>query len=253
MEDFGVSVCIATNAAKINKTTLELHSLYNAIEFSNLPVEIIVCGDSEPFANDKIIVVDQKESAHNGKLALLRNKAAEVAKYNILLFVDDDFIFPPNWFSQLFKYTKENEWSVLTTRILLPDGSRFWDRAQISPHKLLDYNHNPNDPNLYITGGFWLIKRSLYDVEPWDSNLGIYATSNGAKYNEDVDLSIKMHKRGVPLLIDADNYVWHWDEKYAQRNHLVVLRKDYKDLSKYSPSPEFQSELKVLLDSKNKG
>lgn len=239
----GISFCIPTNGAKPEKTLAMLRSIDRQIEKS-LPMEIILCGDIKNFShialdNVKLIFRDESIEAHNGMLARLRNLAAEFSNYDILVFVDDDFIFPEVWFSKFVSYNETNDWQVLTNKILLPSGGRFWDRATFKPHRLVSYDHDPYDPNLYITGGFWIIKKSFFKENLWNGNLEINASKNGEAYNEDIELSIRIHKKGIPLLIDEDNLVWHWDNKYTQTNNVISL--------KYSEScEEFKEIIKGL-------
>jgi hypothetical protein len=219
----GISFCIPTNGAKPEKTNIEIKSIKNTMSKIDLPYEIIIAGDTNNFEDSGCILVHTPEDAHNGLLAKLRNNAGEKVKHDAIVFVDDDFIFPEQWVTRFIEYSKVSGWEVTANRILLPDGSRFWDRATLSPHKLVSYDHPEYDNKLYQTGGFWIMRKKIYDKHKWDSSLPIYADKQG-KPNEDVEMSLRMHKNGITLSFDKDNTVWHNDENYIEFMEVTIKK-----------------------------
>ena len=220
----GISFCISTNGAKPEKTKLEIKSIHNTMKEVSIPYEIIVAGAPTQFLDMNIVPVHTPDDANNGLLAKLRNNAGEVANHDVLVFVDDDFIFPETWASRFLEYSSEVGWNVTANRILLPDGGRFWDRATYQPHKLVPYDHPFYDRALYQTGGFWIMRRKVYDKHKWDSSLPIYADKQG-KPNEDIEMSMRMYKNGILLCFDVENTVWHHDDSYSEWGELT-LKKD---------------------------
>jgi len=221
----GISFCIPTNAAQIEKTKLELSSIHRTMKTVDIPYEIIVAGKISTFKDmDKLKLVDTPEDADGGMLAKLRNNAGDVAQYDTLVFVDDDFLFPDSWAKRLLEFSKEEGWSVLGNKILLPDGGRFWDRATINPHVLVEYTHSERDRNLYQTGGFWIMRKKIYDEIKWDSTLPINADQKMGRPNEDIDLSRRVVEAGHPLSFDKDNTVWHNDDKYIEFRGVSIFK-----------------------------
>lgn len=220
----GISFCISTNGAKPEKTKLEIKSIHNTMKEVNVPYEIIIAGDPTQFLDMNIVPVHTPDDANKGLLAKLRNNAGEAATHDVLVFVDDDFIFPETWASRFLEYSSEVGWNVTANRILLPDGGRFWDRATYQPHKLVPYDHPFYDRALYQTGGFWIMRRKVYDKHKWDSSLPIYADKQG-KPNEDIEMSMRMYKNGILLCFDVENTVWHHDDSYSEWGELT-LKKD---------------------------
>ncbi len=141
----GISFCISTNGAKPEKTKVEIKSIHKTMANVEIPYEIIVAGNTTQFTGAGIVSVHTPSDAENGLLAKLRNNAGEIANHDVLVFVDDDFIFPETWAERLIQYSLEEGWEVTANRILLPDGGRFWDRATFSPHKLVSYDHTIRD------------------------------------------------------------------------------------------------------------
>ncbi len=222
----GISFCISTNAGKVDKTLLEIKSIKTAMAQVDIPFEIILSGVVEPFEEEQgIVLVESSKSAQTGMLAKLRNDAAEHASHDVIVFVDDDFIFPKSWAKQLISFSKSRGWDVLGNKILLPSGDRFWDRSTMIPHKLVNYDYPDYNHNLYQTGGFWIMRKETYLNHKWNSLIPINAAENGAHpYNEDIDLSIRMHNAGIELCFDKENYVWHDDLSYVEFNNQTIKK-----------------------------
>lgn len=225
-----ISFCISTNGKKVDKTLKSISSIKKASSnCKEMQSEIIVCGDIGAFEGKDVLCVDAAEDAHKGMLAKLRNRAAEFATGDVIVFLDDDIIFPEDWLTRLVNYNKENSWDVLGNRIYLPDGGRYWDRAILNPHQMVPYNFNDGDPRLYQTGCFWVLRSNVFEKHKWDSSIEYYAQKNG-KVNEDVEYSDRLKKAGYKLKFDPYNLVWHWDDSYQEvkinEQTLICLKKD---------------------------
>ena len=214
-KDFnGVTFCIPTNGKKIEKTKITIEALKNQI--TTKEVEIIVAGVVEPFKDiDGVRLAEASDVANNGYLAELRNIAARESTKEVLCYLDDDMILPPNWLWRLEEYSRNVGWDVLGNRILNPDGSRLWDRAIMNPHVLVPYNHPSIDRNLYQTGGFSIHRKSVFEQQEWDGTIPVYAEKYG-KENEDIEYSKRLHSNGYVIKFDPENVTWHWDENYTQ-------------------------------------
>lgn len=212
----GVSFCIPTNGAKLEKTQLEINSIHHCMSKVDIPYEIILSGDVSNFQEGQNVkLVSTPDDAHSGLLAKLRNNAGEVAQYNTIVFVDDDFVFNEDWAENLINFSSTQSWDILANKILLPDGTRFWDRCTVDPHVLVSYDFPSYSKKLYQTGGFWIMRKSVYENLKWDSSIPIYASANGS-INEDLDMSIRAHQTGYQISFDKENTVWHNDDNYTQ-------------------------------------
>ncbi len=226
----GVSFLVATNGARQTKTEVAVRSIQETAKGSSKRHEIIICGNVDPFAGlEGVRLVESKKAAEQGMLAQLRNAAAERAEEDVLVFLDDDILFSRGWLSRLETYTEENGWDVLGNRILLPDGGRYWDRASMGPHGLVDYDHPEDDQCLYQTGCFWVVRRDLFEQHKWNGSIEYYAEKQG-QLNEDLELSVRLHQAGIILRFDKENWVWHWDDSYTEwcfgDGRSVCARKD---------------------------
>jgi glycosyltransferase involved in cell wall biosynthesis len=214
-----ISFCISTNGKKVEKTLKSITSIQQSMQQStDLDYEIVVCGVVDEFVNIKnILCIDASEDANTGKLARLRNIAAEKTTGDVVVFLDDDILFSKEWTQKFKKYNDNNSWDVLGNKILLPNGGRYWDRATVQPHVMVPYTVEDTDPNLYQTGCFWIVRKATWQTNKWNDDIAFYAERSGG-INEDVEYSRRLIKNGYHLKFDKDNVVWHWDHSYRQVN-----------------------------------
>lgn len=223
----GVSFCIATNAKRPNVTLLIIKSIKNQL-WGNIPYEIIVSGDIEKFSNiEDLVLVNKYTAAHSGMLAKLKNAAANKASYNEIVFLDDDELLSLDWLESTIEYSKSNEWDVLSNRVLNPDGTRHWDRATLSPHRMVDYDHPEKDPSLYQSGGFLLIRKHVFENVRWDETKLFYGGKEKLT-SEDVQYSNDLTAAGYTLKFNKSATVWHSDFRYTaaktKGGDLVVVK-----------------------------
>ncbi len=211
-----ISFCISTNGVKPEKTKLEIQSIKNTMSNVKIPFEIILAGDTTNFTDvDGLIFVDAADDARNGRLSKMRNIAGEQVNNEVVVFIDDDLIFEDTWAQRLIEFSETNGWNVLGNKVLLPDGGRYWDRATINPHKMVDYDDPLPAGTLYQSGCFWILRTDIYKETLWDSSIEFYAEKNGG-INEDVEYSLRLQKLGYEISFDKENLVWHNDDSYVQ-------------------------------------
>lgn len=240
----GISFCIPTNGKRPDKTELTIKSIKAQ---TGKPVEIILCGDIENFKHiDGVRLIDKKEEAHSRKVALLRNKAAEAAKYDIIAWCDDDVVIDKNWLQKTIEYSATNGWSVLAGRVLLPDGGRYWDRCTLQPHKLVDYDHPSYDKKLYQSSAFFLTRKEVWQKVKWDETKLVYADREG-QVPEDIQYSFDLIKNGYMLSFNENSLVWHNDDTYIQVNNICIKKNHAKEMIGFVPfSTESEEFLEVV-------
>jgi glycosyltransferase involved in cell wall biosynthesis len=223
-----ISFCIPTNGKRPEKTELTIKSIKKQ-NWDNIPYEIILCGDIDNFKNiDSINLIDQKEAAHTRKVALLRNKAANSSKFKNIVFCDDDVILSHDWLDKTLKFSNEKPWEVLGNKVLSPDGTRYWDRATINPHMLVDYNHPQEDKKLYQSSAFFMVRKSVFKKVKWDETKLVYADREGG-IPEDLKFSYDLISNNFLLTFNKEALVWHFDSKYSAieiDKRLITYNKD---------------------------
>lgn len=238
-KDFdGISFCIATDGKKVEKTKYAIMALQN--QMTTKETEIILVGVIDEFKDiEGIRIIDASDQAEAGLLAELRNIGARNSTKDVICYLDDDMLFPPNWLWRLEEFSLKEGWDVLGNKILNPDGSRLWDRATMQPHILVSYDHSIFDKNLYQTGGFSVHRKEVFQKLEWDGTIPVYAEKQG-KINEDLDYSQRLHEAGYILNFDKENIIWHWDDNYTQvqgPQGSLTLRKS--EITKHTGHTEF--------------
>jgi len=227
-----ISFCIATNGKKVEKTRVLISSILGIKKYESFNIDINICGCTDSFVGiSGVNLIDACQEAKSGMLSALRFIAAEDINTDIFVFVDDDFVFPEDWLLNLINFSEDNYWDVLGHKILLPNGDRFWDKSTFSPHRMINYD-DPIGGNFYQTGGLWIIKSSVYNQCKWDASIPINATDKGFKYNEDVDMSIRIRDNGFIFNFDKNNLVWHNDDSYHQAGSIVLKTPSHMKLIK---------------------
>jgi len=223
-EEFnGISFCIPTNAKRVDKTKLLLKSIRK--QNKDKPFEIIICGDVDAFKDEKdVILIDKKEEAHSRKVALLRNKAAEKAKFDVIAWCDDDIVLESDWLEKTIKFSKTNGWLILGNKVFNPDGTRYWDRATLTPHCLINYEEENGNPILYQSSAFFLVRKSVFDKVKWDETKLVYADREG-NMPEDVKYSLDLKNNNFSFSFNKNAVVWHNDDSYTQWGNQT-LKKD---------------------------
>jgi len=233
-----VSFCISTNGSKVGKTNMLVASIFGMLNVDGVGLDITITGCVNEFKNlDNVKLIDACDYARSGMLSGLRFIAAENIDTDIIVFVDDDFLFPESWLINLLDFSRKESWSILGNRILLPNGDRFWDRASFSPHRMISYD-SIGDENIYQTGGFWVVNSSAYEKCKWNPDIPINATTKGFKHNEDVEMSLRAKRLGLNISFDKNNLVWHNDKSYRQSGD-IILKIPEGSASIYGTSKEF--------------
>ncbi len=256
----GVSICISTDGRDTEKTGLVIRSIQAASSKTDRPVEIILCGDvSQMSPSTGVRLIDAAADARGGWLAKLRNTAGRAAQYDVLVFADDDILFPEYWFTRLAAFTARSKWNILGNRILLPDGGRYWDRATAEPHVMVPYSHPDADPDLYQTGCFWVLRRHVFDAHKWDAAIPIYANSRTGSVNEDVEYSRRLIGHGYTISFDQRNLVWHLDPRYqevalGEQYSVCVrnpLRRQWRETGPETWAPELADLIASLAEDRS--
>jgi hypothetical protein len=223
-----ISFCIPTNGSRTEITKKLIKSIEKQA-WAERKYEIILCGNTETFTGiENIKLIDKKQEALNRKVALLRNEAAKASLYENIVFCDDDIILSENWLESMTEHSKTNAWNVISNKILLPDGTRYWDRAILNPHVMVDYDHPEQDSNLYQTSCFFMVKKQVFDQVKWDETKLVYADREGG-IPEDVQYSLDLVKNSYNISFNKNALVWHCDDSYTEytaNNISICLKKD---------------------------
>lgn len=209
----GFSFCIITAGTRPDLLNLVIKS----IRVQNIPnYEIIVVGQYHP--EPGIIYVPAKEAAVSGALSQMRNLGVDKAKYDHIVILDDDIILTTNWYQAFLNFG--DNFDILTSRILLPDGTRYWDHATIDGprgHRLLRGDEQ-DEQYVYMSGGTaWIMKGYVAQSVRWNETLMF-------NEKEDVDFARKCQAENFRILHNPDNVAYHHAEKYTRLGRINLTR-----------------------------
>jgi hypothetical protein len=131
----------------------------------------------------------------------LRNAAIAAAQGDILILCDDDVLFSDGYW-QAIQATAEGNWDILCTRLLNPNGTRYWDWAAHYPSKgqtLLPYD--AHDPYVFATGDHAVYRRHVFEKIHWNEQL-----RHGD--NEEFDLAAQARAAGLRFAFCEKAAVW---------------------------------------------
>jgi len=207
----GLSFCILSGGGRWEK----LRRLVASIRRQGLPAfEIIICGAANP--GDGCRYVAAVDEVRSGAVSAVRNRAAEHARFDHIVFCDDDIELQPGWYAGLRPFL--GEYDALTTRILNPDGTRHWDWPRCRGHHaqhLLSYDEIDRD--LYLTGGHLIVRTDVWSRHRWNEDLKFSQA-------EDVDFTRRIIEAGHRVGICPDSSVVHADDRYTQVGCHVLMR-----------------------------
>jgi hypothetical protein len=209
----GLSFCVISGGKRPEK----LQRLLSSIHDQQIPAfEVIVCGNARPDSSYRYIpAIDE---ASTGRLAVIRNRAAESARFDFVVFCDDDIVLCRDWYRGLRPYLEH--FDLLTTRILNPDGTRHWDWARCeAPEKQNLLRYGEVDRDIYLTGGLIAVRADVWARHGWDENL-FYRQAG------DVEFSQRIIAAGHRVGICIESAALHDDLRHTQVGRVVYPRSD---------------------------
>ena len=178
---------------------------------TNKQFEVVIAEDGSTLKSDKVvekykdklsIIYFEKPNSGPG---LTRNKGAEKANYDWLIFFDSDCIIPENYI--------ENVTSFLNTNSVDAYGGPDAALSSFTPvQKAINYSMT----SFFTTGGIRGGSKTLDKFYPRSFNLGVsrkaFDTLNGygkMRFGEDIDFSLRLLQAGFKTSLIPDAFVYH--------------------------------------------
>lgn len=203
------SFCIITAGQR------SLDRVLQAIFVQAPGAEVVVAGC--PPARSDIVAVPLADAAAAGRLGALRNAAVAAAHGEWFVILDDDIVLQRDYLAAFA--ARRTLAPIVTARVLLPDGTRYWDHATtggarghvlLSPHEI--------DGHTYMTGGGgWVMHRSVARSVAWDAQRGFYA-------HEDADFAARCRGAGFAIAHEPRMVVLHDAPQYTSLGRTVLRR-----------------------------
>ncbi|CEK17790.1 glycosyl transferase [Chthonomonas calidirosea] len=195
--------------------------LVQSIRKQRIPkYEVLICGNCEglQFEGEDVILLPCPDLAAQGRLGAMRNHGIARARYETLVFLDDDCILDSEWYVHLLK--GPDMFDVLTMQVRMPDGTRYWDRATKAPQRgQMILCEGEEDHAIYATGGASLMRAEVARMVRWNDHLKVGE-------EEDIDFSRRCRAMGYSIGHLADSLIYHADATYTSLGRWVYRRKE---------------------------
>lgn len=178
---------------------------------TNKQFEVVISEDGSTIKSNKVvekykdklsIIYFEKPNSGPG---LTRNKAAEKANYDWLIFFDSDCIIPENYIESVTTFLKANSVDAYGG----PDAAL----STFTPvQKAINYSMT----SFFTTGGIRGGSKTMDKFHPRSFNLGVSRNAfdklNGygkMRFGEDIDFSLRLLKAGFKTALIPDAFVYH--------------------------------------------
>ena len=177
--------------------------------------EIIIVGNTNVIADNNISF---DETVKPMWITKKKNIITNSASYDNIVYLHDYFLFDSKWYDGFIHYG--DNFAVCMNKIINIDGTRFrdWCMIETSPelnnpkHCLLPYDILNQTRYMYISGSYWVAKRTVMEEFPLDENLSwgesedvVWSKQVSTKYNFSLNINST-----VRLLKYKELYIDPW-------------------------------------------
>ena len=174
-----------------------LQEIILSIRNLNIPeYEILFVGggDSNSIDGQDIRKINFDENEKPKWITRKKNILVQEARYDNVVVMHDYHIFDPNWYEAFKSFG--TDWDICSCPQYLITGSRnpmdwsLWDKPGHGRAWSLNYNDWSQTQYMYISGGFFMVKKHVMLEEPLDESL-VW------NEEEDVEWSMRVRNRYV--------------------------------------------------------
>lgn len=192
--DIDFSFCIVTGYQDTERLSSIIDNI-DSLKIPNFEILIIGGGRNSYLHNSKSVrFIDFDESVKPIWITKKKNILAREAKYDNLVIMHDYHIFDKNWYEE-FKIFG-TDWDICSCPQYLINGSRnpmdwsLWDKPGYGRAWSIDYNDWSQTKYMYVSGGFFIVKKYVMMNEPLNELLGW-------NEEEDVEWSLRVRDKYV--------------------------------------------------------
>ena len=167
-----------------------IQQIVDSICDENIPnYEIIIIGGNIAYETDELKVIPFDETKKRMWITKKKNLITKNAKYDNIVYMHDYITLMPGWYEGFVKYG--NDFQVCMTPILNADNSRFrdwtlwFDDPNPDRQRLLPYDVTDLSKFMYISGAYWVAKKTLMEEFPLDEELS-WGESEDIKWSKQV-------------------------------------------------------------------
>lgn len=157
---------------------------------------LVIGGDKGDYSHGDVNIefIDFDESIKPLWITKKKNLICQKAKFENIVLMHDYHLFEKNWYEEFKNFG--TEWDICSCPQYLINGARnpmdwsLWDKPGHGRAWSLDYNDWSQTQYMYISGGFFIVKKHVMLEEPLDE-------SRGWNEEEDVEWSLRVRNKYV--------------------------------------------------------
>lgn len=177
---------------------------------------LLVGGNSSPAITGlDVVKIDFDESVKEKWITRKKNVLVQHARYNNVVLMHDYHVFDNNWYNGFKEFGLD--WDICSCPQYLITGARnpmdwsLWDKPNHGRAWSVQYDDWTQTQYMYISGGFFIVKKHVILEEPLDE-------TRGWNEEEDVEWSLRVRNKYV-MKCNAKSIVRHnkW-HRHAGKN-----------------------------------
>jgi hypothetical protein len=157
---------------------------------------LLIGGENNNFScpTDNVRIIDFDESQKPRWITRKKNILVTEAKYDNIVLMHDYHVFEKDWYLNFKSFG--TDWEICSCPQYLITGARnpmdwsLWDKPNHGKAWSLDYDDWSQTQYMYISGGFFIVKKHVLLEEPMDE-------SRGWNEEEDVEWSMRVRNKYV--------------------------------------------------------
>ena len=164
------------------KSIDQLKEVISSIAALKIPdYEIVIVGERDYLTfdkiSDKVRCIKFDETVKPGWTTRKKNIICQEAQYENVVLMHDYYVFDKDWYKNMEQFTKDVWWDICSCQQLLINGKRHftdwvvWDDPIYPRYSALPYDEWTRVPYMYISGGFFMVKKQVALDNPFNENL----------------------------------------------------------------------------------
>lgn len=181
-----------------------LDEIVNSIRHLEIPhYEILMIGPGREGQYGSVRYIPFDETIRPKWITRKKNILCQQAQYDIVVLMHDYYVFDLDWYRSFLSFG--DNWDICSNQQLLITGKRhftdwvIWDHPFIPRYASLDYNEWGLTRYMYISGGFFLIKKAVALTYPFNENL-VWGTAEDVEWSLGVRHTCKIVCNGNAIV-----------------------------------------------------
>lgn len=173
----------------------QLNEVLDSIHALNIPeYEILVIGSEYNLFAKNTLHITFDENQKPGWTTRKKNILCQTAKYDNIVLMHDYYVFDKEWYKNMEQFTNDIPWDICSCQQILINGKRHftdwvvWDDPFYPRYSCLPYDEWTRAPHMYISGGFFMVKKQVALDNPFNEEL-VHGQA------EDVEWSLRVRNK----------------------------------------------------------